>query len=417
MGIQKFKVGDMVVGNDDYRYFYTKKGWVGKVTAVHRDGKIEVYGECGNHKQTFDVEPKYFDLVPTNEYKIGDRVVIEKSNIESTHPCAGKIGTITDGPIGNTYKWEVKVDGTKIWCDIKCRATEQDEKIVITHDGKTTTATMYCADGSKKTATARCAPEDTFNFKFGAQLAMVRLMGNSATNVDPTVEWRVVDRMPRVGDYIRLRTSGGYDFSKPGDILKVDRTGISGLVFVYGKNHPRPTDDPNFEWTYTKNEYEVVEKVTAVEPKPEPPKYYNGKVVCVKSDDFFFTVGKIYEIVDGKFLDNRNTVRPMTKDRVSKVEDLSTGYFKNWAYNFIPLVEDEDKNKPLTTEELMKMDGKKVWLSSLVDDKEKFDDEYCGWHTVNVNSNKVIGGDGRSYKLTDNGDPYGFLAYRNKPTK
>lgn len=356
MAVQKFKVGDMVIGNDPNRYGITKLGWKGEVKAVHGD-KITVYGDAFGHKKTFiGLEAKYFDLYKPN-----------------------------------------------------------GEKIVITHDGKTTTATMYCADGSKKTATARCAPEDTFDFKFGANLAMERLIGKTETVAESGVEWRVVDRKPRVGDYIRLRTSGGYDFSKPGDILKVDEVDYSKLVRVYGRNHPRDTRYPNFEWAYTDREYEVVEKVTATEPKPEPPKYYNGKVVCIKSFDKYFTVGKIYEIVDGKFRDNSNSVRPMTNNRVSTVEDLDTGYFKTWGYHFIPLVEDE--NKPLTTEELRKMDGQRVWCSSMVDGEEEFSDNFCGWHTVDVKGERLYDVSNRNYKFSHNNYPYGFRAYRKPPKK
>ena len=238
MAIQKFKVGDMVVGNHPHRYTVTNLGWKGVVRKVCSDGYMDVKGE-GNPKWNslfVSLDPKYFDLLP----------------------C--------------------------------------DEKIVIIHDGKTTTATMYCNDGSKKTATARCAPEDTFDFKFGANLAMERLIGKTETKV---------------------------------------------------------------------------------EPKPEPPKYYNGKVVCISSKDKGFTAGKIYEIVDGKFRDNKDRIRPITTHSVRKVEDLTTGYWSTWRYKFIPLVEDE--NKPLTTDELRKMDGKKVWCSSLVDGKENFDDNHCGW--------------------------------------
>ena len=90
-----------------------------------------------------------------------------------------------------------------------------NDKIVIMHDGKTTTATLYREDGSKEKATAKCSPEDTFDFNVGAKLAMERLM----------------------------------------------------------------------------------EKVAPVEPPK--PKYYNGKVVCVKSGYPWWTVGKVYEVVDG----------------------------------------------------------------------------------------------------------------------
>lgn len=41
-----------------------------------------------------------------------------------------------------------------------------------------------------------------------------------------------------------------------------------------------------------------------INPEPEKPKYYTGKVVCVKAMTKTFTKGKIYEIVDGKMRPN-----------------------------------------------------------------------------------------------------------------
>ena len=41
-----------------------------------------------------------------------------------------------------------------------------------------------------------------------------------------------------------------------------------------------------------------------INPEPEKPKYYTGKVVCVKSETRAFTKGKIYEVVDGGMYPN-----------------------------------------------------------------------------------------------------------------
>lgn len=94
---------------------------------------------------------------------------------------------------------------------------EPTPKIVITTDGKTTTARLYEDNKVVKTAEAKCSPEDTFDFKIGAKLAFERL----------------------------------------------------------------------------------------TQEEPPKPKYYNGKVICT-SNKFNpsqtiegFTVGKIYEIIDG----------------------------------------------------------------------------------------------------------------------
>lgn len=69
-------------------------------------------------------------------------------------------------------------------------------------------------------------------------------------------------------------------------------------------------------------------------------------------------------------------------------------------------------NKPLTTEELMQMDGQKVWCSSLYYDEERFNDQYCGWRTVHVAEERVTNDSGDSYNLNANGENYGFRAYR-----
>ena len=222
--VHKFKVGDKVIGNHPTRYGITKKGWIGEVQQV-RPNSIYVYGKATECTMGFWVDPQYFDL----------------------------------------YQ--------------ECH----EEKIVITHDGKTTTATKYCADGSKVTATAKCAPEDKFDFNVGAKLAMERLMAK----IEAPVEWRVVNRTPRVGDYIRLKTNGYYEFNKPGDILKVDAVKSDSLVSVYGKNHIRDTGDPDYLWNYEKCEYEIVEKATEVTcggfKVGDRVNYegHNGTVVCI----------------------------------------------------------------------------------------------------------------------------------------
>ena len=48
-------------------------------------------------------------------------------------------------------------------------------KIVITTDGKTTTAKMYKGKKLLKAAESRCSPEDTFDFAVGAKLALERV--------------------------------------------------------------------------------------------------------------------------------------------------------------------------------------------------------------------------------------------------
>ena len=62
------------------------------------------------------------------------------------------------------------------------------------------------------------------------------------------------------------------------------------------------------------------------EPEKEPePEYYNGKVVCVSSGDACFTVGKMYEFVNGEVKDDEGDARPMHADeRFKSVEEWNS---------------------------------------------------------------------------------------------
>lgn len=112
----------------------------------------------------------------------------------------------------------------------------KNKKIVITSDGVETLARLYENGKVVKKATAKCNPEDTFDFNVGAKLAFERL-------------------------------------TEP-----------------------------------------------AAEKKEE---YYNGKVVCVKanSNPGIYTAGKIYQFVDGRFVDDTGVEMP----RRSRMKD-----FKEW---------------------------------------------------------------------------------------
>lgn len=65
--------------------------------------------------------------------------------------------------------------------------TEQNDstkKIVITTDGKTTTAKMYDGKSCIKVSEASCCPSDTFDFQTGAEIAFNRLFGEPEKKFD-----------------------------------------------------------------------------------------------------------------------------------------------------------------------------------------------------------------------------------------
>lgn len=128
------------------------------------------------------------------KFKIGDRVKAVKE-YEGNKNIVGKIGTVialngydtdrvgvefddTIGFGGHTCGGKGK-DNHCWWCDdYILEPAPVNRKIIITTDGKTTTAKMYAGKSIIKTATAKCRPDDNFDFVTGAKIAFERLTGN-----------------------------------------------------------------------------------------------------------------------------------------------------------------------------------------------------------------------------------------------
>lgn len=123
----------------------------------------------------------------TNKFKVGDIVVgNKKANSEYTIATKGSKLKVTNVYIDGTFSAELLYTPnyaatTFVGKEYRLRddyfdlSTEGD-KIVITTDGVTTTAKMYCGKEVIKKAEAKCAPGDKFDFEFGARLAMDRLV-------------------------------------------------------------------------------------------------------------------------------------------------------------------------------------------------------------------------------------------------
>lgn len=136
-----------------------------------------------------------------------------------------------------------------------------EHKIVITADGNVTLARLYYDKTVIKSATAKCSPDDKFDFATGAKIAFARLIG---------------------------------------------------------------------------------EEKAEQEKKPQ---YYNGKVVCVRTGHSWWTVGKVYNVVDGVITADDGDQYPKCGEKPYKdAEDIRhAGSLDTMRHNltneFIPLVE------------------------------------------------------------------------------
>ena len=142
----------------------------------------------------------------------------------------------------------------------------------------------------------------------------------------------------------RLIVEGGWSI-KPEDVetvepvkneqqnkfIFINREGNEVIAFDNTNKKAVAKCHPDDEFNFETGARIAFDRLIGNEPdqKEEPPKYYNGKIVITRCDmgllsamyERPFTVGKIYEIKDGKFTTDNGVVFPV-KLPITSIEDL-----------------------------------------------------------------------------------------------
>lgn len=117
-----------------------------------------------------------------------------------------------------------------VWNDACIAGFAYSQKIIITTDGKTTTAKLFNGKDLVKSAEAKCSPSDEFDFEKGAALAVDRLLGHEEKPANPF----------EAGDFVRvigcthyrhglaLGSVGRVSGTRGSDICEVDGFGPNG---------------------------------------------------------------------------------------------------------------------------------------------------------------------------------------------
>lgn len=207
------------------------------------------------------------------EFKVGDRVETEFGkgtvkfiSLDMTYlPYAVELDTYKGGNYCNAHtthgRWFEAYEMTLLQ---KESPTKHNEKIIITHDGTTTTAKLYDNKNIISTAESVCAPTDTFDFATGANLALDQLYKSS--------EVREVKRPAKVGEWIKIvdarEAEGCYS---NGDVLCVEEENhICGIYAKTVNTHPCCKGLRKGMSYIGNNEYVVLENYT---PPAEPTKH------------------------------------------------------------------------------------------------------------------------------------------------
>lgn len=139
----------------------------------------------------------------------------------------------------------VSVNGREVWCQASRVVPDKGvvkQKIVITTDGVETLARMYEDGKVVKCATAKCAPDDEFDFNEGARIAFERLV---QTERAKKLEFNV-------GDKVFVHNSR---WGCNNSVCTVERVVRKPTVFPYFVR-----DERDISWWLTAAEVKAVEK-------------------------------------------------------------------------------------------------------------------------------------------------------------
>lgn len=230
-----------------------------------------------------------------------------KGNTREKYFTVGKIYDLLDGKItddtGHVYGigWSTSNEEMLDFLNTAYKFADINiEKITIFHNGNTVTALNEC---TKEKGIAKCNPSDTFDLYTGSRLALDRLFGKEIPQV------REVNRKAKKGEWVKIVKAefvpvndDGTPSYKNGDVLHI----ISDVGYGYVRFR-EGEDRSNKRYILAQSEYVVLENYTPTEEVKELVKetFYNGKVVCIKAvPHSSFTVGKVYQFVDGSVTDD-----------------------------------------------------------------------------------------------------------------
>lgn len=183
---------------------------------------------------------------------------------------------------------------------------KESKKIVITTDGKATTARILDGKRVVRSATARCAPEDEFDFQTGAKIAFDRLIESDLWKRFEKNEVCVAVTAFNVNEFLKECEKRGYKWCSGRCATEFIPSGIvdKTLFIVYGHG-----EDALSYWEYPFNELPEIHKVSEfleVSESVTKPTYKVGEFVkIVDNRCHCFPVGTIVEIkkIRSKYLE------------------------------------------------------------------------------------------------------------------
>ena len=280
--MSKYKVGDKVRIVSEWGKGCRQKRdgkmdkWLGKTMTIRKVTAHDYYLMEEDKAERDGIGWCWFDsciVGLANKFNVGERYKVDYDGI----PEAGNIIEIT-GVKGHMVYYKT-IEGNPDFCDERFHensnfanslipVTEQNDstkKIVITTDGKTTTAKMYYGKSCIKVSEARCCPSDTFDFQTGAEIAFNRLFGEQEKKFDwnafKSQNLAVIVTRETIKDFLSEAENHGCVWRSETNPTKWNPIEIFGLKKVYLYGIKNRDDFGEFGWCTVR----PFEKVCVVE--------------------------------------------------------------------------------------------------------------------------------------------------------
>ena len=167
------------------------------------------------------------------KYKVGDRVLATDNIDRHTEPSPGTI--VDAGGIRSPYlvQYDDMTKNCPLWSDVHSLIKQKHPVIVITTDGKTTTAVKRLGKEILAKDTSVCHDDDEFDYDIGAAGAFARLIGadhiaTGAAAIAPKHETRKVVCAATTGEIAQKYYTRGKTYTV---------TNISGDVWRITPDH------------------------------------------------------------------------------------------------------------------------------------------------------------------------------------
>ena len=194
--MSKYKVGDKVRIVSEWGKGCRQNSdgkmdkWLGKTMTIRKVTPHDYYLMEEDKTERDGIGWCWFDACIVglaNKFNVGERYKVDLNDIPETGNIIEITGVEGHKAYYKTIKGEYggcydRFSETSEFADHLVTVTEQSDstkKIVITTDGKTTTAKMYDGKSCIKVSESRCCPSDTFDFQTGAEIAFNRLFEKS----------------------------------------------------------------------------------------------------------------------------------------------------------------------------------------------------------------------------------------------